>query len=275
MVTKLNIFLDETGKKSNELSLIGAISIPNDFYQSTTVQELNDELQEKEFKLHFTQYDKSDYETYIRIINQILSINGIIRMNGIIFKKSQFKMHPLLKSKVNDMIYGKIPERVIYGLLRNYSNLESVYANIFIENSEEYKSRKLDIAVKKQINTHSLYRFDNFKIQRSQLIPKNRQIGVEITDILIGMLRLIISYDTVIRDNNKISKTALSKVLLINDLLPTLEKLFSETSIYELSYQDHLIKIPLNSYLELFKSKLVSLKDSHPEYFADPSFKKI
>lgn len=234
MVTKLNIFLDETGKKSNELSLIGAISIPNDFYQSTTVQELNDELQEKEFKLHFTQYDKSDYETYIRIINQILSINGII------FKKSQFKMHPLLKSKVNDMIYGKIPERVIYGLLRNYSNLESVYANIFIENSEEYKSRKLDIAVKKQINTHALYRFDNFKIQRSQLIPKNRQIGVEITDILIGMLRLIISYDTVIRDNNKISKTALSKVLLINDLLPTLEKLFSETSIYE--FMNYLIK---------------------------------
>lgn len=275
MVTKLNIFLDETGKDKNDLSLIGAVSIPSDFYQSKKVQKLNRELQKDVFKLHFTQYDKSDYDTYIRVIKDILSCNGIIRINGIIFKKSQFRIHPLLASKVDDMIYGKIPERVIYGLLRNYSNLEPVNANIFIESSEEYKARNLNKVVKDQINTHALYRFDNFKIKRSNLVAKNQQIGVEVTDIFIGILRLIINCDALIGDCNKVSNTLLSKILLINDLLPTLENLFTRTSIYELSYQDHLTKIPLNSYLGLFKAKLLLLQDNHPDYFTNASFKKL
>ena len=231
-------------------------------------------MRNRDFKMHFTQYDRSHYDIYLKVIKTLLPFNGIIRMNGIIFKKSQFKKHILLAAKVDDMVYGKIPERVIYGLLRNYSNLEPVIANIFIENSDEYKARRLDKIVKDQINTHALYRFDNFKIQRSTLVTKNEQIGVEITDILIGMLRLIINYESVISNTNKISKTALAKVLLINDLLPILKRLFSETSIYELSYQDHLTKIPLNSYLGLFQSKLLSLKASHPNYFSDDCFKK-
>lgn len=148
MTTKLNIFLDETGKKSNELSLIGAISIPNDFYQSKVVQDLNNQLRNRDFKMHFTQYDRSHYDIYLKVIKTLLPFNGIIRMNGIIFKKSQFKKHILLAAKVDDMVYGKIPERVIYGLLRNYSNLEPVIANIFIENSDEYKARRLDKIVK-------------------------------------------------------------------------------------------------------------------------------
>ncbi|WP_251575835.1 hypothetical protein [Limosilactobacillus agrestimuris] len=214
MTQNLNIFLDETGKKNNELSLIGVISIPVDFYNSNKIQELNNELKKNSFKLHFTQYDKSHYDIYIKVIKSMLQTNGIIKMNGIIFMKSQFHSHPLLKSKVNDMIYEKVPERVIYGLLRNYSNLESIMANIYIENSEEYQARNLAINIKEQINTHALYRFDNFKIRKSNLVSKNQQIGVEFTDILIGILRYIICFRDIIGDLNHISKSTFNQRLI-------------------------------------------------------------
>lgn len=275
MTNSLNIFLDETGKKNNELSLIGAISIPIEFYNSINIQNLNTELKNNQFKLHFTQYDRSHYDIYIKVFKLMLQSSGIIKMNGIIFKKSQFRSHPLLKSKVDDMIYQKVPERVIYGLLRNYSNLDPINANIYIEDSEEYRARNLGKNIKEQINTHALYRFDNFKIIKSKLVSKNQQIGIEFTDILIGMLRFIICYQDTIANLDEISKTALSKVLLINDLLPLLEIAFAETSIFELSYQDHLCKIPLNSYLGLFKSMIISLKESHPNYFKNNKYKKI
>ncbi len=63
------------------------------------------------------------------------------------------------------MIYTKLPERILYGLLRHYGNNVYLEANIFIEYSTEYQKNELHKKVKEQLNIQSLYRGERFKVR--------------------------------------------------------------------------------------------------------------
>lgn len=270
---RVEIFLDESGKLNNQISLIGAISIPRNYYFTSEIQELNKKLQDKDIKLHFTKYNKADYELYKSVISKMLHLHNMIQVNIITFKRTSFNQHTLLKGMTNDMIYGKVPERVIYGLLRNYGNLEPIKADVFVESSTEYKKRQLAKNIKEQINTHALYRYDYFKVIDSKLVPKNKEIGIEFTDLLLGIIHFIM-LDNPLFKNNDISKTALSKARFINDMLEDIEPLLKMVKIFELSTQDHLTKISFDGYLSFFKAKLELFKEKYPEEFENHFYKK-
>lgn len=144
MENELDIFMDESEKTKNEISLIGAISIPKDYYHKKRLENINYRLKNKDFNLHFTKYNPKDIDLYLEVFDAFLELPQIIDVNIMAYKISNFKMHPLLANQIKDMIYEKVPERVIYGLLRKQSDLNSLKANVYIENSTEYRNRILN-----------------------------------------------------------------------------------------------------------------------------------
>lgn len=53
MKETVSVFMDESGKNKNEISLIGSVVVPNNFYCSKSVMELNDKLKREEISFHF------------------------------------------------------------------------------------------------------------------------------------------------------------------------------------------------------------------------------
>lgn len=144
MENQLNIYMDESGKEKNNVSLMGGISIPKDYYKEEGIQKLNEKLKSNAIKLHFTDYKPHSLELYVEVFDAFFKIKDAMNINIMAYKRSNFKNHPLLASKINDMIYEKVPQRVIYGLLRKQSDLTPVIANVYVESSTEYHNRNLD-----------------------------------------------------------------------------------------------------------------------------------
>ncbi|WP_425058873.1 hypothetical protein SCACP_35220 [Sporomusa carbonis] len=59
-------------------------------------------------------------------------------------------------------------------------------------NSSEYKTIGLDKLVQNQLNIQALYRREQFTVTSSHLVTKGREIGVELTVLILGMVRTII-----------------------------------------------------------------------------------
>ncbi|BDR57189.1 hypothetical protein [Xylocopilactobacillus apis] len=272
---KISIFFDESGKNSNDISLMGGVSVPNDYYFCKDIQFLNQQLQRKTFRMHFTQYDKSDYSNFKMVIQSFLKLTDAIQVNIISYKLNNLKDHILYASMKKDMLYSRLPERVIYGLLRNYSNMDNLKADIYIENSNEYAKLHIDKSIKKQMNIHSLYRYDNFKIENSKLVPKNQEIGIEFTDTILGIIRLIIQNSSLTNNNQEIKRSLLAKNLLINDLMDELEPLLKSIKIYELTQNDHLKKINFETYLRFYKANINSFKETNKDDFYDLNNKML
>lgn len=273
---RLNIFLDESGKNSNNVSLIGAISIPTDYYNGTEIQVLNQQLQHKDINMHFTSYNKRDYRLYERIFETIMKIPDQVQLNLFLYQASMYSKHPLLGGRTNDMLYQKLPERAIYGLFRANSNLELIRAKVFLENSSDYTKRNLAVALKNQLNLHFLYRNDNYKIDTADLVAKNQQIGVEFTDCLLGICSLIIQNKSLIdADGALISNTLLAKTLLVDDFLPQFQQMFQQAHIYELCGKEHLVERSFNTYLRPFKARVFDFKNKFPQYTKDKYKKTI
>lgn len=268
MRENVSVFLDESGKDKNKISLIGSILIPNNIYYSNSVKELNNSLINNEFKFHLTDYRNSDLNNYLHLFNTLLDVTNL-KFNVVVFKRSSFKNHTL-HGKIDDMVYSKIPERSIYGSLRGFSKFTDVEANIFIEYAEEYKNRQLDKLIKNQLNTHSLYRYDNFKVHKVALVGKNKQIGVEFTDVCLGILRIILENDDVSNRNvspNKFSKTLAYKKKLVFTLLNSFPNFFKNIDLFELDDKGTLDKVEIDKYINLFVAKYLNELESIPEFY--------
>jgi hypothetical protein len=108
------------------------------------------------------------------------------------------------KDVVEDMIYTKFPERILYGLLRGYGKNIDIEAEVLIEKANEYENLNLfqlrdkhehdvklnlDDLVKDLLNIQALYRGENYVINNCRLVPKGEEIGVEMADMLLGIVR--------------------------------------------------------------------------------------
>lgn len=143
------------------------------------------------------------------------------------------------------MVYSKFPERVFYGLLRGKGQLMNIQAEIFMEDATEYKDFPKQF--KEQLNIQSDYRCENFKITKCIAVPKNTEIGVEFTDLLLGIIRIIISTPTV-------SKTYKAKVDLVNKVLsiPEYYAFFTSIKYFEWDYTQSLKEIKFKDYIDSY-----------------------
>lgn len=249
---KLNIFFDESGKKGNPPMLMGAISIVDKIYTNEIIDEINDNLKAGKMKYHFTKYDgnrgekKSIKDLFAKISPYLHTFRG----NVIQYRKGELPIDVF-----SDMVYSKFPERVFYGLLRCKGNMMNIQANIYMEYATEYT--KFPEVFTSQLNTQSLYRGEKFNIEKCLLVPKNEQIGVELCDMILGIIRIILDFEKV---SPTMSKTYSSKVELVNEILeiPNVYDFFANIKYFEWDNIQSLKEIKFKDYLDTYRAICLS-----------------
>lgn len=243
---KVNLFFDESGKDKDPIKTMGSLMIPKMVYDCDEIVDLNRRLKEQEFELHWTKYDggiceSKIYKEIIQVFSKYLSLCefNVIRYD-----------YPsnINKQKLDNMIYSKIPERVMYGLLRYPGKGIDISADIYVEKANMYESIKLHETLRKEMNRQSLYRGTNFEINKFQYKHKNEEIGVELTDVILGIIRNIV--------DNKNSRRANKKNNMIVELLKNEEfkKFLSNIKFFEWNYSKSLTKVDFSDYINIFLS---------------------
>lgn len=109
----------------------------------------------------------------------------------------------------------------------------------------------------RQLNIQSIYRGENFKVNSVSYLPKKATYGIEVTDLLLGIVRTIILNESS-DSNRKKAKNQLVMELLNNEsnLYPFLESI----KLFEW-YGDssELRSVPFNSYIDVFFSSNLKL----------------
>lgn len=269
---KYNIFFDESEVKSlrvkMNISLMGCLRMPESLYKTPAIQSLTDQLRERSIKLHFTDYHKRQFAMYSKVLKEFFGKNGenikYLKFNLIAYSKDEYiNGHTAFdKSSMKDMEYAKIPERVIYGSIRNISKYKPTEARLFIENSTEYTRIGLNNMLKKQLNVQSLYRNDNFIIKTSLLYPKGKEIGIEITDMILGIISIVIRNGFAVDSTGNVtSKTLFSKKDFIYKHRLLIEPVLENVYYFEMNGLDRLTRrdlIPFwHEFIIRFEEELV------------------
>ena len=269
---KYNIFFDESEVKSlrikMDISLMGCLRMPESLYKTPAIQALTDQLRDRSIKLHFTDYNNRLFKMYSKVLKEFFGENGenvkYLKFNLISYSKDEYINGHTAFDKVSmkDMEYAKIPERVIYGSIRNISKYKPTEARLFIENSTEYTRIGLHNILKKQLNVQSLYRNDNFVIKTSLLYPTGKEIGIELTDLILGIISIVIRNAVTVDSTGRvISKNLFSKKDFIYKHRVLIESILKNVYYFEMNGLDRLTKrdlIPFwHEFIIRFEQELV------------------
>lgn len=268
---KYNVFFDESKAQSDltnlDITLMGSLLIPRSLYQTSQIQQLNQELRERKIKIHFTDYADRNFKMYTNVLKTFLDNNmhKYLKFNVLAYSEDEYtKNHVAYTPKIlRDMIHSKIPERVIYGSVRNISKYKPTEARLYIENSTEYANIELHKILKKQLNIQALYRNDAYVITDSFLYPKNKEIGIELTDCLLGIISLIMRNPTLYNpDGTIISKTLKAKKKFIYRNADLLEPILTNLHYFELNGVDKLTRRDFTPFFHEFILKYEDEKNN-------------
>ncbi|MCI2255605.1 hypothetical protein L2D08_14630 [Domibacillus sp. PGB-M46] len=153
---------------------------------------------------------------------------------------------------VDATVYMKLPERLVYGLLRNYGRLSRIDARIVTEKATEYQKENVNLKeqLPKQLNVQAIYRGQSFKIVESRYASKGLEAGLETTDLFLGMIRTIVTNPPYSGRKKK------AQIHMIMNLLKD-ERFYSflkRIKYYEWSHSHQLTEIDFSNYLQLFIS---------------------
>ncbi|MBD7971092.1 DUF3800 domain-containing protein [Paenibacillus gallinarum] len=248
---KLNIFFDESGKRKDKPTLMGGMSIPSVLYNTDYFSKISQKLRDRELNLHWKDYSghATTRENIKEAISLITTHSKLIKFTVINYDYSLIEKKGFGSFMSEQMIYTKFPERIIYGLLRRYGKNLFIEADIKVEKSSEYEGFKLNEIMKEQLNIQSIYRGEQFIIEESQLVPKGQEIGIELTDLLLGIMRTVI-----INKPNSSSNTIRSKNQLVIDLVKD-DKFYSfleNIRCFEWTHSKELTEVNFTDYLQLF-----------------------
>ena len=263
-ISKYDLFFDESRYKSSsnlEVNLMGSFIVPDILYNKEQITKLNQELQQNKFKLHFTDFQQRSNSIYKKVLQEFLKRPELVKFNFISFEKEgNYLENHIAFSKKNmlDMVYSKLPERTIYGGIRNVSRFTPAVYSVYIESSYQYIALDLNNKIKQQLNSQALYRNDSFTIEQSNLYSKNQQIGIEITDMLLGIFSLIIRNPSKYNSDGKISKIRKAKLKFIYKQKNLLESFCKSVTYYELDENGSLNKREFSRFLHEFIMKYES-----------------
>src|SRR5690606_15561937 len=131
-LVKLNLFFDESGKRTNKPNLMGGLSIPTDLYCSSKFQVWCQRLRDREVKFHWVGFT-GDYRVTTNIkslMNLVASHRKMLKFNIINYDYSVLRDGMYSNAIVSQIVYSKFPERLIYGLLRRYGKNIEIDADI-------------------------------------------------------------------------------------------------------------------------------------------------
>lgn len=248
----IKVFFDESGKEKDKPNLMGGLSIPSKIYSLPEIEAYSQKLRDGELSLHWKKVTGDDEKrnNIIQILTFISNYHHVIKFNVIHYDYSMLASRKEFKKDfIQKMIYTKFLERIIYGLLRGYGRTVDINTEIYIEDSSEYRSFKLDELIKEQLNIQSLYRAEHYVVTSSELVPKGQQIGIEITDLLLGVIRTIIE-----NKPSKISKGCQIRNEVTIELLknPNFYTLIQSIRYYEWTNSKELKEVDFHDYMQLF-----------------------
>lgn len=248
---------------------MGAVLIPTTCYEHESLKALNDLIKEGKQAIHWTEYtgDGVAKRRIIMLVAQVMEYARLIKINVISYKTNKFEeMAMPIKNYYPEVtehtIYTKLPERVVYGLVRKYGQDTYVDASVFIEHDNSYSGGNVEQSIYKkdlkmtmfeQLNIQSLYRGERYRISEVSYLPKRKEFGIELIDILLGMIR------TIIQNNPSTSRSKRAKNALVLEMIETLPNLsnFLDTNVmlYEWNdTQNELNIVPFRNYLHVFLS---------------------
>lgn len=253
ILTNLNqkIFFDESGKKDDYPVLMGAISIPKDVYLNS------DFLEVEGMKSHWVDFSRlGNMEQLLGLISKykdVISINVINYNYTTVLREAgrRFEDPKEAREMALNTIYAKFPERIFYGLLRSHPQHIYVHAEVSIEKANEYENSIVKRIVEKDLNVQSIYRGENFSVDNVELKGKGCDVGLELTDLILGIMRYIIKNEPETKSNRVKKKTA----FIIKNLKRNsdLYSIFSNrVSFYEWKNDSALKEIDFNIYLKAF-----------------------
>lgn len=272
--TIVNIFFDESGTKSDKPTLMGGLLLPSNIYTTNKFIEMNKKLKNNLYtKLHWT-----DFTGYIQMQNDILEVLNAFseiahfaKMNVINYNENPLDIrkslynadHKTAELLSQRMIYTKLPERILYGLLRNYGKDVYVKTQLYVEESRRYRDFKLNQTLEEQLNLQSMYRGEQFSIINFKFRKKREEIGVEITDLLLGFIRTVIRNDVIpygLSDEElkaqKLKGKKAKKDLAVKLLkIPRFKTFISNIKFYEWESNNELQQRDFDDYVTLFMSQ--------------------
>ncbi|MGQ9558820.1 MAG: hypothetical protein ACUVTU_12835 [Desulfurispora sp.] len=238
------LFFDESGKNHNNPFLMGALMIPENIYGLSDIVKLNKELKEG-LCLHWASSSGEKYaKDIVRLFNCIMKYHKLLRLIVLRYMKPGGVDAKSFKS----MIYEKLPERILYGLLRSAGCDLSIKATVHIERATEYVNCNLQKKIVEQLNMQAIYRGENFRVTDCKLTPKGEEIGLELTDILLGVIRTIVK-NAGDNTNRAIFKNHLGVRLLKDDRFYAF---ISSLRYFEWNNSRELYEVNFNKYLQSF-----------------------
>lgn len=254
----VNIFFDESEKQSEKIHLMGAVLVPEKIYECEELQRLNDVIRGAD--VHWADYSghRSMRERIKRLILTAMKYQRHMKMNVISYNQNKIEsdakgVQKWFPNVVDQTIYTKFPERVVYGLIRKYGQHTLLDVSVFIEHDNTYQAKEYDLSRQmfEQLNVQSIYRGESFQLSRVDYLKKQQEYGIELTDLLLGIVR------TVLENNDGTSKRKSLKNDLVVELLEDTEfyEFMSRIKLFEWGRTNELIDTPFKNYLDIFLSE--------------------
>ena len=185
------VFFDESGKidrQKNTYSYYGALGI-----KKSEHEQLNNEflVASRGRELHFQKFSLTNVDMYLAVMSKLLEVaNFNIYM---VETEKAFGIADKLSidiSKLRELLYIKIPERLIYGILRHLDDFYGI--NIYIDECKEYDNYDIKSKLEYQLNAQSIYRNKSYMINEVAQMDSKSDICLQGIDVLIGALSFII-----------------------------------------------------------------------------------
>lgn len=241
------IFFDESGKKEDYPILMGGVAIPKNIYCRNEFQAMMGQ------QVHWVNFKQT--QLMEQLIEATSKFEDVIKINIINYDYTAIEQganacfnKKQSKEFIGRTLYAKFPERIFYGLLRRGVKHIDVEADVVIEQATEYQSYVEEL-VEKHLNVQALYRGENFKINTCKQKPKGVDIGLEITDLILGIVRFIIKNEPRSKSTRMDKKTKFVIKLLKK---PTIYKLFSKRVMFFEWNKNELKEVDFNKYMQAF-----------------------
>lgn len=186
------IFFDESGKLDRNFNInsyYGALGCTRADYDDITnfVKSFGYKTE-----LHFTAFNLKQVQRYLDAVNYALDKN--VNLN--IYVVDRIKAEgigdrlDLTMERMRELFYIKIPERLIYGILRYIEDYKTI--RIIYDECDEYETYDLKGKLVHQLNAQAVYRNLNCQITEVKAEDSEKEIFLQIIDVLIGIVTLLI-----------------------------------------------------------------------------------
>lgn len=185
------IFFDESGKvdrQKNKYSYYGALGLKKNNCKSINETFLSNSGKRE---LHFNKFNLHDVDKYINVMNELLEIAEFNIY--LVEREKALQVADKLSiesTKLRELLYIKIPERLIYGILRGFDDFHNT--TIIIDRCDEYDQYEIESKLEYQLNAQSVYRDKKYIIKEVMQMDSKNDICLQGIDVLIGIVSFII-----------------------------------------------------------------------------------